>query len=60
MTVAVVSLGRHGSGTGIAERHAATDEQRRRQVHPSVPGPHEAVRIDVADDIVGIAEPPPT
>ncbi|MBD0420765.1 DNA-binding protein [Streptomyces sp. TRM S81-3] len=29
----------------IAERHAATDEQRRRQVHPSVLGPHEAVRL---------------
>ncbi|QHC22804.1 DNA-binding protein [Streptomyces sp. GS7] len=29
----------------IAERHAATDEQRRRQVHPSVIGPHEAVRL---------------
>ncbi|MFD3798767.1 DNA-binding protein, partial [Streptomyces californicus] len=28
----------------IAERHAATDEQRRRQVHPSMIGPHEAVR----------------
>ncbi|WKX71159.1 DNA-binding protein [Streptomyces sp. XD-27] len=29
----------------IAERHAATDEQRRRQVHPSVLGPHEAIRL---------------
>ncbi|SDC19100.1 hypothetical protein [Streptomyces prasinopilosus] len=29
----------------IAERHAATDEQRRRQVHPAVLGPHEAVRL---------------
>ncbi|MCX4764123.1 DNA-binding protein [Streptomyces sp. NBC_01275] len=29
----------------IAERHAATDEQRRRQVHPSLIGPHEAVRL---------------
>jgi hypothetical protein len=29
----------------IAERHAATDDQRRRQVHPSVLGPHEAVRL---------------
>ena len=29
----------------IAERHAATDEQRRRQVHPYVLGPHEAVRL---------------
>ncbi|GAT69392.1 DNA-binding protein [Planomonospora sphaerica] len=29
----------------ITERHAATGAQRRRQVHPSVLGPHEAVRI---------------
>ncbi|MEV0614681.1 DNA-binding protein [Nonomuraea sp. NPDC050404] len=29
----------------IAERHAATDEQRGRQVHPSAIGPHEAVRL---------------
>ncbi|MEU9124431.1 DNA-binding protein [Streptomyces sp. NPDC048506] len=29
----------------ISERHAATDGQRRRQVHPSVMGPHEAVRL---------------
>ncbi|MEU1790800.1 DNA-binding protein [Streptomyces sparsogenes] len=29
----------------IAERHAATDAQRRRQTHPSVLGPHEAVRL---------------
>ncbi|GHB21923.1 hypothetical protein GCM10010377_09620 [Streptomyces viridiviolaceus] len=29
----------------IAERHAATDEQRRRQVHPSMLAPHEAVRL---------------
>ncbi|MFD1932438.1 MULTISPECIES: DNA-binding protein [Nonomuraea] len=29
----------------IAERHAATDEQRSRQTHPSVLGPHEAVRL---------------
>lgn len=29
----------------IAERHATTDEQRHRQVHPSVLGPHEAVRL---------------
>ncbi|WP_106400574.1 DNA-binding protein [Actinocorallia populi] len=29
----------------ITERHAATDAQRQRQVHPSVLGPHEAVRI---------------
>jgi hypothetical protein len=29
----------------IAERHAATDGQRRRQAHPQVMGPHEAVRL---------------
>ncbi|MCK1794636.1 DNA-binding protein [Streptomyces sp. XM4193] len=29
----------------IAERHAATAEQRARQAHPSVLGPHEAVRL---------------
>ncbi|MGJ5826197.1 DNA-binding protein [Streptomyces ossamyceticus] len=29
----------------IAERHAATDGQRRRQAHPQVLGPHEAVRL---------------
>lgn len=29
----------------IAERHAATDEQRRRQVHPYVIAPHEAIRL---------------
>ncbi|MFI6288055.1 DNA-binding protein [Streptomyces sp. NPDC051018] len=29
----------------IAERHAATDGQRRRQVHPSVIAPHEAIRL---------------
>lgn len=29
----------------IAERHAATDEQRRRQTHPVVLAPHEAVRL---------------
>ncbi|MFF2847067.1 DNA-binding protein [Streptomyces sp. NPDC058001] len=40
----------------IAERHAATDEQRRRQVHPSVLGPHEAVRL-VAFLLSGAALP---
>ncbi|MEU8913386.1 DNA-binding protein [Streptomyces nigrescens] len=35
----------HASLFRIAERHAATDGQRRRQVHPSVLGPHEAVRL---------------
>ncbi|WBO68371.1 DNA-binding protein [Streptomyces camelliae] len=35
----------HASLFRIAERHAATDGQRRRQTHPSVLGPHEAVRL---------------
>ncbi|MEU6999830.1 DNA-binding protein [Nonomuraea sp. NPDC046570] len=35
----------HASLFRIAERHAATDGQRRRQVHPSVIGPHEAIRL---------------
>ncbi|MEV4474172.1 DNA-binding protein [Nonomuraea sp. NPDC049504] len=35
----------HASLFRIAERHAATDEQRVRQVHPSMLGPHEAVRL---------------
>ncbi|WP_249374903.1 DNA-binding protein [Streptomyces sp. I05A-00742] len=35
----------HASLFRIAERHAATDTQRRRQAHPSVIGPHEAVRL---------------
>ncbi|MFC9115957.1 MULTISPECIES: DNA-binding protein [Streptomyces] len=35
----------HASLFRIAERHAATDEQRHRQIHPSVLGPHEAVRL---------------
>jgi hypothetical protein len=35
----------HASLFRIAERHAATDEQRRRQVHPYVVGAHEAVRL---------------
>jgi hypothetical protein len=29
----------------IAERHAATEEQRSRQVHPHVLGSHEAIRL---------------
>ncbi|GGY10950.1 DNA-binding protein [Streptomyces hiroshimensis] len=40
----------------IAERHAATDEQRRRQVHPSILGPHEAVRL-VSFLLSGAAQP---
>ncbi|MEU0568915.1 DNA-binding protein [Nonomuraea sp. NPDC005983] len=35
----------HASLFRIAERHAATDEQRRRQAHASAIGPHEAVRL---------------
>ncbi|WP_445402319.1 DNA-binding protein [Streptomyces sp. LE64] len=35
----------HASLFRIAERHATTEEQRTRQVHPSVIGPHEAVRL---------------
>ncbi|MFE7840106.1 DNA-binding protein [Streptomyces sp. NPDC057474] len=35
----------HTSLFRIAERHAATDGQRRRQVHPYVLGPHEAIRL---------------
>jgi hypothetical protein len=35
----------HTSLFRIAERHAATDGQRRRQIHPSVVAPHEAVRL---------------
>lgn len=29
----------------IAERHAATEEQRHRQVHSQMLGPHEAIRL---------------
>ncbi|GAB3179492.1 DNA-binding protein [Streptomyces incanus] len=46
----------HASLFRIAERHAATDEQRRRQVHPSVLGPHEAVRL-VSFLLSGAAQP---
>ncbi|MFI6480971.1 DNA-binding protein [Nonomuraea sp. NPDC050663] len=35
----------HASLFRIAERHAATDEQRRRQAHPAAVAPHEAVRL---------------
>lgn len=35
----------HASLFRIAERHAATDGQRRRQIHPAVISPHEAVRL---------------
>ncbi|WP_283135096.1 DNA-binding protein [Rhizohabitans arisaemae] len=40
----------------IAERHAATRDQRDRQVHPEVLGPHEAVRL-VSFLAAGSAEP---
>ncbi len=46
----------YASLTRIAERHAATDEQRRRQTHPSILGPHEAVRL-VAFLLSGTAQP---
>ncbi|MFI1016380.1 DNA-binding protein [Streptomyces sp. NPDC020965] len=46
----------HASLFRIAERHAATDEQRRRQTHPSILGPHEAVRL-VAFLLSGAARP---
>ncbi|MBN6057794.1 DNA-binding protein [Nonomuraea sp. RK-328] len=40
----------------IAERHAATQEQRLRQVHSSAVGPHEAVRL-VSFLLSGAAQP---
>ncbi|MGW6772743.1 DNA-binding protein [Streptomyces sp. NPDC055037] len=40
----------------IAERHAASDEQRRRQVHPAVLAPHEAIRL-VSFLLSGAARP---
>lgn len=46
----------HASLFRIAERHAATDVQRRRQIHPGVLGPHEAVRL-VAFLLSGAALP---
>lgn len=46
----------HASLFRIAERHAATDGQRRRQIHPGVLGPHEAVRL-VAFLLSGAALP---
>ncbi|GAA2672950.1 DNA-binding protein [Streptomyces lunalinharesii] len=35
----------HAALFRIAERHAATEEQRRRQVNPAFVSPHEAVRL---------------
>ncbi|MEU5901724.1 MULTISPECIES: DNA-binding protein [Streptomyces] len=46
----------YASLTRIAERHAADDAQRKRQAHPSVLGPHEAVRI-VSFLLSGAAKP---
>lgn len=46
----------HAALFRVAERHAATDAQRARQVHPSVLGPHEAVRL-VALLLSGVARP---
>ncbi|GCE00503.1 DNA-binding protein [Embleya hyalina] len=46
----------HASLFRIAERHAATDEQRARQVHPYMLGPHEAIRL-VSFLLSGIAQP---
>ncbi|QEU95554.1 hypothetical protein [Streptomyces kanamyceticus] len=40
----------------VAERHAADEDQRKRQVHPAVLGPHEAVRL-VAFLLSGAAKP---
>ncbi|MGW2226729.1 DNA-binding protein [Streptomyces formicae] len=40
----------------VAERHAADEHQRARQVHPTVLGPHEAVRL-VAFLLSGAARP---
>lgn len=40
----------------IAERHAATDEQRRRQVHATIVGPYEAARL-VTFLLTGVADP---
>jgi hypothetical protein len=45
----------HTSLFRIAERHAATPEQRARQTHPFVLAPHEAVRL-VAFLLSGAAE----
>ncbi|MFE1853977.1 DNA-binding protein [Streptomyces sp. NPDC002387] len=46
----------YASLSRISERHAATDEQRRRQIHPLVVGPHEAVRL-VSFLLSGAAQP---
>ncbi|MFJ2772424.1 DNA-binding protein [Streptomyces sp. NPDC087300] len=46
----------YASLTRVAERHAADEGQRARQVHPTVLGPHEAVRL-VAFLLSGAAKP---
>jgi hypothetical protein len=46
----------HASLFRVAERHAATETQRARQAHPSMIGPHEAVRL-VSFLLSGAAQP---
>ncbi|QLJ03154.1 DNA-binding protein [Streptomyces sp. NEAU-sy36] len=46
----------HASLLRIAERHAATEAQRHRQIHPVILGPHEAVRL-VSFLLSGAAHP---
>ncbi|WP_459799755.1 DNA-binding protein [Herbidospora sp. RD11066] len=48
----------YASVTHIAARHAATEAQRARQVHPTFLGPHEAVRL-VTMLAAGSAAPDP-
>ncbi|WP_246060167.1 DNA-binding protein [Herbidospora galbida] len=48
----------YASLTHIADRHATTETQRARQVHPTVLGPHEAVRL-VTMLAAGTAAPDP-
>lgn len=48
----------HAALFRIAERHAASPEQRARGAHPLVPAPHEAVRL-VAFLLSGAAERAP-
>ncbi len=48
----------YASLSHIATRHAATETQRSRQVHPTVLGPHEAVRL-VTLLAAGTAAPDP-
>jgi hypothetical protein len=48
----------HAALFRIAERHAATTEQRQRQMHPMLPAPHEAARL-VSFLMSGAALPEP-